>query len=189
MNVVEAQIPGVRLIGTPRHDDGRGFFSEAYSRRSFALAGIDIEFVQDNHSHSVHSGTVRGLHFQVHPFAQDKLIRVVRGAIFDVAVDLRHGSPTLGQHVSVVLSAAEDSQVLVPVGFAHGFCTLEPETEIIYKVSNYYAPDCEGGVLWNDPDLGIVWPVKDSAARLSPKDKIQPRLAEVLGGLDRIRWN
>ena len=117
------------------------------------------------------------------PHAQDKLVRVVRGSIFDVAVDLRRGSPTLGQHVSAILTAAEGTQMFVPVGFAHGFCTLEPDTEVTYKTSNYYAPDHDAGVLWNDPDLGIAWPVGEEDAVLSDKDKVQPRFAELAARL------
>ncbi len=135
--------------------------------------------MQDNHSLSAEKGIVRGLHFQVPPFAQDKLVSVVHGSVFDVAVDLRRGSPTYGQHVSVVLSAEAWNQILVPIGFAHGLMTLEPDTEVIYKVSNYYAPDHDKGLLWNDPALGIEWPVAEDEAILSARDKVQSCLVDL----------
>lgn len=172
-------IAGVMLITPQRFGDHRGFFSEVFNRQVLAAAGVDIDFVQDNHSHSAEKGTVRGLHFQSPPFAQDKLVRVVRGSIFDVAVDLRRGSPTYGRHVSATLSARAWNQILVPIGFAHGFMTLEPDTEVIYKVSNYYAPNHDHAIIWNDPDLAIAWPLPESAAILSEKDRKQPRLCEV----------
>lgn len=181
MRVKPLSIDAVRLIQPIRHADARGFFSETYSRRAFAEAGIDIGFVQDNHALSREAGTVRGLHFQTPPFAQDKLVRVVRGAIFDVAVDIRVGSPTFGQHVSAIISAAEWNQIFVPAGFAHGLVTLEPDTEVIYKVSSHYAPEHDKGLLWNDPALGINWPVNEAEAILSDKDRGQPRLAELPG--------
>lgn len=174
LTVTPLAIPDVRLITPVRHGDARGFFSETYNRRALAEHGIDIEFVQDNHSLSGPRGTVRGLHYQLPPFAQDKLLRVVRGAVFDVAVDLRRESPTFGQHVSAVLSADEGTQVLVPAGFAHGFCTLEADTEVIYKVSDYYAPDHDRGITWDDPDLGIEWPVGVDEAVLSDRDRRHP---------------
>ena len=179
MQVEESRIPAVKMLTPSRHGDRRGFFSEVYNRYSLAQAGIDIEFVQDNHSSSARKGTVRGLHFQTPPLAQDKLVRVVRGAVFDVAVDLRRGSPTYGRHVSAVLSAEAWNQILVPIGFAHGFMTLEPDTEVIYKVSNYYAPEHDKGLLWNDPDLGIRWPLDGAMAVLSPKDRDLPGLVEI----------
>ena len=172
-------IPGVKILIPGRIGDRRGFFSEVYNKRALTEAGIDIKFVQDNHSLSAEKGTVRGLHFQTPPFAQDKLVRVVRGAVFDVAVDLRRGSTTYGRHVSAVLSAEAWNQMLVPAGFAHGFMTLEPDTEVIYKVSGYYAPDHDKGLLWNDPALGIEWPIPETEAVLSDKDRRQPRLAEL----------
>lgn len=179
MEVVSLDIPAVKLIKPKKFADNRGFFSETYNKRALAEAGIDLEFVQDNHSLSVQKGVVRGLHFQTPPFAQDKLVRVVKGAIFDVAVDLRKGSPSFGHHVSAVISAGEWNQLLVPIGFAHGFCTLEPETEVIYKVSNYYAPEHDRGVLWNDAELGIDWPVTESEALLAEKDLAWPRLGDL----------
>jgi dTDP-4-dehydrorhamnose 3,5-epimerase len=179
MDVNELEIPAVKLI-TPRiHRDERGFFSETYSAKALAEAGITATFVQDNHSLSRQRGVVRGLHFQIAPRAQGKLVRVTRGSIFDVAVDIRSGSPTFGRHVGVTLSAANWSQLWVPVGFAHGFCTLEDDTEVQYKVTDDYAPDCDRGILWSDPALGIAWPVADSAAILSEKDRRNPRLADM----------
>lgn len=171
-------IPAVKVLTPVRHGDRRGFFCEAYSRRTLAAAGIDVEFVQDNHSLSTAAGTVRGLHFQAPPFAQEKLVRVVRGAAFAVAVDLRRGAATCGRHASVVLSARAGNQLLVPVGFAHGFMTLEPDTEVLYKVSDYYAPEHDRGVRWDDPDLAIPWPLAAGAAAvLSPKDSGLPAFA------------
>jgi dTDP-4-dehydrorhamnose 3,5-epimerase len=172
-------IPDVRLIETPRFLDRRGFLSEVYNREAFAAAGIDTAFVQDNHSFSTQDGTVRGLHFQVAPFAQAKLVRVVRGAIYDVAVDLRRDSATYGRHVGAVLSASAWNQLFVPIGFAHGFVTLEPATEVVYKVSAHYSPEHERGLLWNDPDLAIAWPIAPGDAILADKDTRWPRLREL----------
>ena len=179
MQVSALRIPEVRLLTPDRHGDRRGFFSEVYNRRTLAEAGVEIEFVQDNHSLSAETGTVRGLHFQAPPFAQDKLVRVVRGSVFDVAVDLRKGSPTYARHVSAVLSAEAWNQLLVPIGFAHGFMTLEPDTEVIYKVSDYYAPAYDRGLRWNDPELAIRWPRGADAVVLSPKDSDLPTLSEI----------
>ena len=179
VRIEDLDIPGVKLLKPEKYGDHRGFFSEVYNRRALAGAGIDIEFVQDNHSLSAERGTVRGLHFQAPPFDQDKLVRVVRGAVFDVAVDLRKGSPTFSRHVSAILSAGAWNQLLVPIGFAHGFMTLEPDTEVLYKVSNYYAPEHDKGLFWNDPDLAIRWPQGSDAAVLSPKDGDLPMLGEI----------
>ncbi|MGH9404012.1 MAG: dTDP-4-dehydrorhamnose 3,5-epimerase [Terriglobia bacterium] len=179
VEIQAAAIPDVRIIKPKRHGDSRGFFSETYNKKALAEAGIHLDFVQDNHSLSAERGVVRGLHFQTFPYAQDKLIRVVRGAVLDVAVDLRKRSPTFGKHVSIVLSAAEWNQLLVPVGFAHGFCTLEPETEVIYKVTACYSPENDKGLLWSDPELAIPWPISADEAILSEKDKRLPRLAEL----------
>ena len=184
MQVEYLNIPEVRLLSPRKHGDRRGFFSETYNRKALAVIGIDIDFVQDNHSYSADKGTVRGLHFQTPPFAQDKLVRVARGSVFDIAVDLRQGSPTYGRHAGAVLSAQAWNQLLVPIGFAHGFMTLEPDTEVIYKVSNYYAPDHDKGLLWNDPALGISWPIADAEAVLSEKDRKLPRLAELITPFD-----
>ena len=178
MHIETTEIAGVLVLVPVRHGDHRGFFSEVYNRRRLAEAGVDIDFVQDNHSRSAERGTVRGLHFQVPPFAQAKLVRVVRGAVFDVAVDLRRGSSTYGRHAAVTLSAEEGNQVLVPVGCAHGLMTLEADTEVVYKVSDHYAPDHDRGILWNDPVLGIEWPIPAAEAVLSDKDRAQPLLAD-----------
>ncbi|HYD70323.1 dTDP-4-dehydrorhamnose 3,5-epimerase [Azospirillum sp.] len=179
MDIQRLAIPDVLVLKPAKFGDERGFFSETYNRRRFAEAGIDLDFVQDNHARSAQAGTVRGLHFQTPPFAQDKLLRVVKGAVLDVAVDVRHGSPTYGKHVAVELSEGAWNQILVPVGFAHGYCTLAPDTEVIYKVSNYYAPKNDAGMLWNDPDLGIEWPVRPEDALLSDKDRVLPRFADL----------
>lgn len=179
VSVRDTALAGVKVVHAKKHGDHRGFFSEVYNKRALAEAGVEIEFVQDNHSLSAEKGTVRGLHFQAPPFAQDKLVRVVRGSVFDVAVDLRKGSATYGEHVSVVLSADAWNQLLVPIGFAHGFMTLEADTEVVYKVSDYYAPDHDHGLLWNDPALGIRWPIAEEEAILSDKDRVQPRLSEL----------
>jgi dTDP-4-dehydrorhamnose 3,5-epimerase len=177
MIVERLNISEIVLIRADRHEDQRGFVSETYNRRALAEAGIDTEFVQDNHSLSVPQGTLRGLHFQAPPAAQAKLVRVVRGAILDVAVDIRTGSPSYGRHVSCRLSAEAWNQLFTPEGFAHGFCTLEPDTEVIYKVSGYYAPEHDRGLLWNDPALGIDWPVSEPL--LSEKDRFHPPLGEL----------
>jgi len=177
MDITSLDIPDVRILRPKRHGDARGFFSETWSRAAMADAGLDIDFVQDNQSLSATPGTVRGLHFQTPPHAQAKLLRVIRGAVFDVAVDLRRGSPSHGRHVSAVISAEVWNQILVPVGFAHGFMTLEPDTEVIYKVSGIYSPANDAGILWNDPDLGIAWPL-DVEPVLSDKDRVQPRLRD-----------
>lgn len=164
----------VKLLRVRRNADHRGTFSEVFSRRTFAQAGLPVEFVQDNESASPTAGTVRGLHYQAEPYAQTKLIRVVRGRIYDVAVDLRRSSPTFLNWISVELSADDGTQLLVPAGFAHGFCTLEPDTHVLYKVTDFYAPRHEFGVRWNDPDLAIDWPVKEGNAIVSDKDAVLP---------------
>ncbi|HEX2115784.1 MAG TPA: dTDP-4-dehydrorhamnose 3,5-epimerase [Alphaproteobacteria bacterium] len=179
MEFAALAIPEVKLITPRRFTDPRGFFAETFSRRRFAEAGLVADFVQDNQSLSRPAGTVRGLHFQRPPHAQAKLVRVVRGAIFDVAVDIRPGSPTYGRHVGVELSAENGKMILIPEGFAHGFCTLKVDTEVLYKVNRDYAPAHEGGILWNDPALGISWPVDPAHAVLSERDRKLPRLSEL----------
>ena len=179
VEVSDLPIAGLKIIKPKKFGDHRGFFSETYNKRDLAQAGINLDFVQDNHSLSADKGTIRGLHFQTPPFALDKLVRVIKGRVFDVCVDLRRSSPTFGKAVSVELSATDWNQILVPVGFAHGFCTLEPDTEVIYKVTNYYSPQHDFGLLWNDSDLGIEWPVRAADAVLSDKDRKQPRLRDL----------
>lgn len=179
VQVVETEIPAVKILTPKKFGDARGFFSETYNKRALAEVGIGLEFVQDNHSLSGDKGTVRGLHFQALPCAQHKLVRVIRGSVFDVAVDLRRSSPTFGRHVSAVISAERWNQVFIPIGFAHGFCTLEPNTEVIYKVTDYYAPEHDRGLLWNDAELEIEWPVSADDAVLSEKDQNQPRFSEL----------
>ena len=167
-----------QLFIPKRHGDNRGFFAETYSRRKYSELGIDVEFVQDNYSLSRQVGTLRGLHFQAPPHAQAKLVRCGRGAIFDVAVDIRRGSPTYGQWEGYELSAENGHQLYVPVGFAHGFVTLEPDSEIVYKCSDYYAPETEGAVLWNDPKIGINW-VLAADPIISDKDATAPLLSDI----------
>jgi dTDP-4-dehydrorhamnose 3,5-epimerase len=179
-------LPGLLLIEPARHGDARGFFSEVWSRRALAEAGIEADFVQDNHAASAGKGVLRGLHFQRPPSAQGKLVRVARGAILDVVVDIRDGSPTYGRHAAVVLSAANWLQLWVPRGFAHGYCTLEPDTEVLYKTDAYYDRDRDAGILWNDPALGIAWPAGEPT--LSEKDRTAPRLAEIPPPFPRGTW-
>jgi dTDP-4-dehydrorhamnose 3,5-epimerase len=169
----------VALIPARRFADSRGYFSETYNRERFSAWGIDLDFLQDNQSYSKNSGTVRGLHFQAPPYAQAKLVRVLRGRIMDAVVDIRQGSPTYGRHVTVELSSADGSQLFVPVGYLHGFVTLEPDTEVAYKTSALYAPSAEGGVHWRDPHIGIDWGVAEEEAVISEKDAILPRLADI----------
>ena len=169
---------GVKVIKTRRFGDDRGWFSETYSASKMATAGIDAVFVQDNQSYSAFTGTIRGLHFQRPPHAQGKLVRCLKGRIMDYAVDVRRGSPTFGQYVAAELSAENGDQLFVPVGYAHAFVTLEPDTEVAYKVTDVYAPDCDGGIVWDDPDIGIDWPLPETGAVLSDKDRILPRLAD-----------
>jgi dTDP-4-dehydrorhamnose 3,5-epimerase len=179
MRVQSLEIPEVKLIMPERFYDGRGFLSETYNRQRLSELGIQADFLQDNHSFSSAKHVVRGLHFQVKPHAQGKLVRVARGAIFDVAVDIRQGSPTLGRHVSAVLSAENWVQLWIPVGFAHGFCTLEPNTEVLYKTTAYYEPDCSRGILWDDPALGIPWPTDRTRAVLSDADRSNLHFADL----------
>lgn len=169
-------IEGLLVITPRRTEDVRGYFVETYNQGKLAQFGFDAPFVQDNVSLSKAPGTLRGLHFQTPPFAQDKLVRVLRGAIVDVAVDLRSGSETFGKHFSIELTAENGRQLLVPVGFAHGFCTLQPDTEVAYKVTAHYAPQNDAGLRWNDPDLSIAWPVEEPV--LSDRDARLPFLSE-----------
>lgn len=174
MDIQKLEIPGLFLLTPKRFGDERGFFSESWNRKVLAGHGIDIDFVQDNHSLSKTVGTVRGLHFQAPPHAQAKLVRCGRGRLFDVAVDARKGSPTFGQWFGVELSFDNGKQLLIPEGFLHGFMTLEPDTEIIYKCSDYYAPECDGSVRFDDPDIGIDWPLKNIDPVVSAKDRDAP---------------
>jgi len=180
MELINTAIPDVKLIRPKRFGDHRGFFAETYNKRVFAELGINLDFVQDNHSRSAEVGTIRGLHYQLPPYAQDKLVRVVKGAVWDVAVDIRKGSPTFGRHVAVRLDAQEGLCLLVPKGFAHGFVTLEPDTEVIYKVTDYYAPSHDRGLMWNDPDLGIDWPIPADRVILSDRDRKHPPFADLV---------
>lgn len=170
-------IDGPLLLSVRRFGDARGVFAETYSRRDFAAIGISEEFVQDNQSRSAAAGTLRGLHFQTAPEPQAKLVRVLRGRILDVAVDIRPGSASHGRHIAAELSAENGLMLYVPVGFAHGFITREPETEVAYKVTGYYAPACDRGLAWDDPALGIDWGVPPDGAVLSDKDRRHPTLA------------
>ena len=173
-------IPDVIHIRQRKFVDARGHFSETYNERAFAEIGVAVRFVQDNQSLSKNAGTIRGTHFQSPPFAQDKLVRVVKGRVLDVCVDIRRTSPTFGQHVAMELSSEEGDQLFVPIGFAHGFCTLEPDTEVLYKVSNFYSPQHDLGILWNDPELNVAWPVVAAQAVVSDKDRALPLLKDLV---------
>ncbi|MBN9142668.1 MULTISPECIES: dTDP-4-dehydrorhamnose 3,5-epimerase [unclassified Novosphingobium] len=176
---MDLSVSPVRLIKPRRHGDARGWFTEVYSEPAFAELGITCRFVQDNHSLSVPAFTLRGLHFQTPPRGQDKLVRCIRGRIFDVAVDVRAGSPTYGQWVGAELSAQNGHQLFIPIGFAHGFLTLETDCEVTYKCSDTYAPAHDGGIRWDDPAIGIDWPLPSGAVpETSPKDGVQPLLAD-----------
>ena len=178
MDVRATSIPGVQVLKPRYFHDPRGYFVETYNKRSAHQLGLVACFVQDNQSLSTKRGTVRALHFQVPPRSQAKLVRVLRGSIYDVAVDLRVGSPTYGRWTGKTLTATEGEQLFVPHGCAHGFCTLEPNTEVAYKVDDYYAPECDAGLIWNDPDLGIDWPITAQETVLSEKDAKLPRLRD-----------
>ena len=178
MRVEETAIPAVKIVTPKRHGDVRGFFSEVYNKSDWSAAGLDFEFVQDNHSFSATAGTLRGLHFQAAPVAQNKLVRVARGRILDVAVDIRRSSPTFGRHVAVELSAANWRQLLIPIGFAHGFVTLEPDTEVLYKTTANYSAAHDRGLAWDDPDVDVEWPLPAGGPVLSEKDRRWPRLKE-----------
>jgi dTDP-4-dehydrorhamnose 3,5-epimerase len=179
MKVIATTLPEIRIYVPRRLGDARGYFTEWYNSRSFAAAGLEQRFVQDNLSMSSLPGTLRGLHFQKPPHAQGKLVGVLRGAIFDVAVDIRRGSPSYGRHVAVELSAELGNQLYIPPGFAHGFCTLQPETLVAYKVTDFYDQEADAGIAWDDPDLAIAWPFDGPPALLSERDGRLPRLAEL----------
>ena len=174
MNVIETALPGVRILEPQVFGDARGWFMESWSKKKMEDAGIFVDFVQDNHSFSAQKGTLRGLHYQLNPMAQAKLLRVSRGAIFDVAVDIRRGSPTYAKWVGVELTAENYRQLFIPRGFAHGFITLTDDVEVQYKADNLYAPDCDGNIRWNDPEIGVQWPFAPTV--LSDKDANAPLL-------------
>lgn len=178
MQVRPLGLDGVFEINPGKFGDDRGFFSETYNAKTFAEAGIDLTFVQDNHSYSAAKGVVRGLHYQLPPFAQDKLVRVTRGAILDVAFDIRKSSPTFGKWVALEVSAEKWNQILVPKGFAHGFMTLVENTEVIYKVTSYYSPEHDRSIRFDDPAIGIDWPISSSSVQLSDKDQKAPLFAD-----------
>lgn len=178
MKIEPTALPGVVILTPARFGDSRGFFSESWNRARMAEAGFDLDFVQDNHSLSAKAGTIRGLHFQAPPHAQAKLVRCGQGRLYDVAVDIRAGSPTYGKWVGVELSAENGRQLLIPAGFLHGFVTREDGTEVIYKCTDVYAPACDGGIRWDDPTIGIDWALGDLSPILSDKDAKAPLLAD-----------
>ncbi len=178
MQIEDTPLSGVKILTPRRFGDSRGFFSESWNKQTLSEQGLDYDFVQDNHSLSAQVGTVRGLHFQAPPHAQDKLVRCGRGRLFDVAVDIRKGSPTYGQWFGIELSFENGKQLLIPSGFLHGFVTREPDTEIIYKCTDYYAPEVDGAVRFDDPDIGIDWDMGDVEAKLSDKDAAAPLLKD-----------
>lgn len=179
MKLEQTVLQGVVILTPARHGDDRGFFSESWNKSRLDQAGLNYDFIQDNHSVSENSGTVRGLHFQSPPHAQAKLVRCGQGALLDVAVDIRRGSPTFGKWVGVELTAQNGKQLLIPAGFLHGFVTRTPNTEIIYKCTDYYAPDCDASVRYDDPYIGIDWGLDEEAPRLSDKDRDAPYLADI----------
>ena len=177
INCEPLELAGVFLVHPRRFSDPRGSFSETYRKNAYEAAGIAADFIQDNEAHSHEAGTIRGLHFQAPPQAQAKLVHVLRGSVYDVAVDLRRGSPTYGKWCGATLTAAGGEQIFVPRGFAHGYCTLEKGAVVAYKVDGYYAPDLEGGIRWDDADIGIAWPVAAGMAIVSEKDGRLPGFA------------
>ena len=179
MEAVKTSMPDVVEVRPKLLGDHRGYFVETFRADWFAKTIADVEFVQENQSFTLSAGTIRGLHFQSDPFAQGKLVRCVSGAIFDVAVDLRHGSPSFGQWTAVTLTADSCNQLWIPAGFAHGFCTLVPSSVVAYKVTAYYAREHDLGLCWNDPDIAIAWPDNADPSLLSAKDQIQPKLADL----------
>jgi dTDP-4-dehydrorhamnose 3,5-epimerase len=179
MNIISLAIPEVKLITPTKHEDSRGFFMETWSEKLLSEHHINIKFIQDNHSLSFSKDTLRGLHFQAPPFSQVKLVRATRGGILDVAVDIRIGSPTFGQSVTAELTADNMQQMLIPEGFAHGFCTLDDNTEVQYKVNAYYSAEYDFGIAWNDSSLGIKWPADESKVLLSAKDRKLPNLEDL----------
>ncbi|RTE08153.1 dTDP-4-dehydrorhamnose 3,5-epimerase [Paenibacillus whitsoniae] len=176
MRILNTKLEGVHIVEPDVHGDNRGFFMESYNSVKFSIHGIEHAFVQDNQSLSVEAGVLRGLHYQLNPKAQTKLVRAVTGAIYDVVVDIRKNSTTYGQWVGVILSDTNKRQLLVPKGFAHGFCTIVPNTQVLYKVDEYYSPEQDRGILWNDPDIGIEWPTANPI--LSAKDEKHPLLRD-----------
>lgn len=184
MEITELAIPEVLIIKPRAFSDDRGFFVESYNRSTFESAGIDVEFCQDNFSYSAHAGTVRGLHFQAPPYAQSKLVRVLRGSIIDIAIDARRSSPTFGKWVKAELSAENLNQLFVPRGFLHGFITLEPDSEVAYKVDAHYDGDADGSVLWNDADLSIDWGPAGAKPILSEKDRAAQTWAQFSSPFD-----
>ena len=176
MNAIKTELPGVVILEPQVFGDARGWFMESWSQKKMEDIGISVDFVQDNHSFSAEKGTLRGLHYQLNPMAQAKMLRVSRGAIFDVAVDIRRGSPTFAKWVGVELSAENYRQLFIPRGFAHGFITLTDDVEVQYKADNFYSPDCDGNIRWDDPEIGVVWPI--SPRVLSDKDSSAPLLSE-----------
>ncbi|MCK1716165.1 dTDP-4-dehydrorhamnose 3,5-epimerase [Bradyrhizobium sp. 143] len=179
MKIERVDIPDVLLLTPAKHSDPRGFFSETFRADVLVARGVAAAFVQDNHVSSTQRGVLRGLHYQLPPHPQGKLVRCSRGAILDVGVDIRAGSPTFGRHIAAELSAANWRQLWLPPGFAHGYVTLTDDCEVIYKVTDYYAPDCDRGIAWDDPDLGIDWRISAAGVILSDKDRKQPRLRDV----------
>lgn len=186
MKLVASYLNDVHELSTSSFGDDRGVFSVTFEVRAAAAVGMTEPFVQDNHSVSVPTGTLRGMHLQVAPWSQGKLVRVIKGRILDVVVDLRPGSSTRGQHASIELDAEKGNQLWVPRGFGHGFCTLEPDTEVLYKVDNTYTPAAERSLMWNDPTVGIDWPVNEADVTLADKDRDGLSYAQIIEELDAV---